>query len=299
MNHIKNLLPSESGQQRPKTLEELKQKFPRAFSQVAHLPQQYQLHRLQLAQICWERGDYSETDPVPAPAPVPILATPRMIAEHFGLKTLDTLTTNHMNPEQAKLFSGVIGRVYDWQREVEKEPSRSFILSSRFVGIGKTHIAEAICDSFRLKFLEAGSEASFTNGEPNFRLLKRAKLVTGKELMEAMNSAEYKNEYFLPQHFSAIVLDDIGREGSIKFEKRDEESQEAEKQARYFHLIDHLYKTRRAALFITTNLTLEELPEFFGLASWSRLKELCAFRYMVEIKSELPDMRVVKARGGV
>lgn len=306
MKNIRNYLNHDSGQlneSKTAELNRLKKLYPKVSQQAAHLSPRWQLARLRIADISAKRlaeaGEVSQAalDLLFEP-PVRVKATPAAIAKHFGLKTLDTLSTNHMTAEQARVFVNLLAQVREWRTEVNSTPGRAFILSSRFIGIGKTHIAEAICDSFRVMFIGENEEACFVNDKPNFSLLKRAKLVTGREFMEAFDAPGYSNDYFLPQHFSALVLDDIGREGSIKFEKRDDENQLAEKQARYFHLIDHLYKTRRAALFITSNLTLEELAEFFGPATWSRLIEMSG-RHMVGIKTELPDMRVVKARGGL
>lgn len=300
MKDIKALLNSnQPNESEAGELDRLKKLYPQAYSEVAHMFPGIQLHRLRRAdrKAQEQETELEQTLELLFKPPTIVGATYKLIAEYFGLKTLDSLTTNHMTAEQAKLFANLLKQVREWRVETDTIPGRAFILSSQFIGIGKTHIAEAMRDSFQDMCPFDDTPRSFVNGKPNFGLKSCARLVTGGEFMEAFDKPGYSNANFLPECIRALVLDDIGREGSIKFEKRDDENQLAEKQARYFHLIDHLYKTRRAALFITSNLTLEELAEFFGPATWSRLIEMSG-RHMVGIKTELPDMRVVKAKGG-
>lgn len=235
-----------------------------------------------------------------------IPATREEIVKHYELETLDTLTTDHMSKANKVWFDGLLTRIREWREEASQITGHSFILCSPQIGIGKTHIAKAVKDSFAEVATAEYSEPAFVDGRPNFSFMRRGRMYTGKQLMKEMDKPEYSHDEFFPNGLRCVVLDDIGREGSLQFEKRDEQSQLEEKQHRYFELINYFYERRNSkdgyngraktpvSLFITSNLSIAELSRFFNEATWSRLNELCPKGCIVEAPA-LPDMRMVRS----
>lgn len=224
-----------------------------------------------------------------------VKATPKMIQDHFDLTTLDSLKTDHMTEKQSEDFNQVIQVVRDWRNSFEQGTTRAMVLSSPHVGIGKTHIAKAIADSFSIVLSQANKPAYFIDGHPDFAFLRNGRMMTGKEIMKAMDQGDYSHQELIGSSTRCMVIDDLGREGNLQYEKRTEADQQNEKSSRYFDLINHIYDKRYwlnispPALVITTNLTLEQLEKFFGIATWDRLSEM-AKGHMIQLP-KLPSFR--------
>jgi DNA replication protein DnaC len=212
----------------------------------------------------------------------------------FALPSIDDLTTAHMTPEQKARFDQLLTRVREWREGTRFAPGLSMMLMSRQVGIGKTHIARSVVSSFSAII----GELYYLGDEPQFALETRARLYTARELISYLGGDEARDVWtIVPHTVQCLVIDDLGREGYLDFVKADQ--QQAEKQARYFHLINHLYQRWQngrypVSLFITTNLNSAECQELLGEAVWSRLLEMCPRGYIVEV-SGLEDYRRVKS----
>lgn len=232
-------------------------------------------------------------EPPQTPAPRFIPATRAAIAAHHNWPTLDQLTTDHMPPPMANAYQAILGRVREWRNTPTKVPT-ACILASPQVGIGKTHIALSVAASYHT--IWGDEQAGFWNGRPNFQIAKNAIVLTAAELMERMDTDGYSHTSLIPAYAQCLVLDDVGREGDIRYTKRDEASQRAERQNRYFSIINHLYQRQKVALFLTTNLTAAQLDGFFNPATMSRLIEMTTGRYLIDITTKYPDMRRIRAR---
>jgi DNA replication protein DnaC len=283
MQHIGNLLPDTEINDR---------QFEALFAEVGQylneqmqsMPRWAQARRMQTIKARIREGH----EPITHPAADHIVTVDiDYIRNSLELKTLHQLTTRHMDKKQASQLSNLLGAVRRWHKD--KRGGKAFVLCSPDYGVGKTHIATAVADSFTEIFTGA-KEFQMVNGKPNWHVKKHAVIVTAHELMKEMSKADYDHDKFVG-NAKCLVIDEVGREGSLKFEKRDADSQLLEKQNNYFELINYLDIRRDVALFITSNLTIEELGKFFNGATWSRLKQMTA-GMIVEINN-WPDYREV------
>jgi hypothetical protein len=213
---------------------------------------------------------------------------------HFGLPSISQLTTDHMTPRQKMYFQNILDRVTEWRRMARQQPGLSFLLMSKQVGIGKTHIARSVVSSYSASV----GDLAFLDDEPQFALEQRARLYTARELINQLGGDDARELWeIVPSTVQALVIDDLGREGYLDYVKADQQG--TEKQARYFHLINHVYQRQQngrfpVSLFITTNLDEAGCKELLGEAVWSRLLEMCPRGYILEVTG-LDDYRPVKS----
>ena len=114
-------------------------------------------------------------------------------------------------------------------RNFPADHAKAAVLASPSVGIGKTHIATAVAASYRAIWSQGDQIAGFVDGKPNFETMSEAKMLTAAALMAAMDAEDYTPATIIPRHIKCLVLDDVGREGDIKYTTRDPESQRAER----------------------------------------------------------------------
>lgn len=234
------------------------------------------------------------------PLPVVRKATIADVRREYELASLDQLTTNHMSQQQKEWFNGLVANVKRWREAVKTTPYESFIISSKEVGIGKTHIAKAIMTTFS----SIVGDLEYQDDVPQFKLWKRAKMYTAPELIRQIGIEGMGISTLIPAKVKCIIIDDLGREGYIDYVKADQQANE--KRRRYFELINYMYEHRRkarlgyagrvereaTALFITTNLSTVEIKELMGDAAYSRLLHLCPIGNIYEING-LDDYRRV------
>lgn len=84
-----------------------------------------------------------------------------------------------------------------------------------------------------------------------------------------------------------IVIDDVGAEQTLPFVGKDD--QEAEKQARYFRVIDYCYG-RGISVIMTSNLKPPQLAELLGGRCWDRLSEMAPRGFVIDL-SGVPSWR--------
>ena len=243
-----------------------------------------------------EPDEPSDEDLATATAIIP--ATRDNIAKYHGWATLAQLTTAHMPDPLAKSYTAMVERVREW-RNAQTHPATTgtataMILASASVGIGKTHIAAAVAASYNDVWGE--DDAAFVDGKPNFHVSKNGRFYTAADLMRLMDDDEYDPARLIPPHVKCVVIDDVGREGEIKYTART--AQAAEREHRYFGLINYLYTRKNVALFMTTNLTVAQLSSHFSEATMSRLYEMTQSRYLLDIVTRYPDVRRIKSANG-
>jgi len=205
------------------------------------------------------------------------------LTEHFGLVSLDDLTVDHMPEDIQQGFMAMLMKIGEWRDAVDDHPGLSLVLTSDNPGVGKTKIARAMVDSFsRVIF---GSESLFAPIFPSdLALVREGAFRTSREIMEM--AAE---SFYIDPKIRMLVIDDVGREGIIRYVKTDVETQTYERQARYYSVVDYCYRNK-VSLLLTSNLSYEELKGFFDEATWSRLRQMAPAGYVWEI-SGVPDFR--------
>lgn len=231
--------------------------------------------------------------PAPSPQPpAPSSYRPITFEEArstFNLPTLGQLTTNHLNRQQANQLTELLISVRSWRTQADQRPGLSYAILSPDVGIGKTHIAESVAASYA----SITGDLAYENDAPLFTLEQTARLYTARELINLLGGEHAQPlSQIAPPHIRCLVIDDLGREGYLDYVKASE--QQKEKQARYFHLIDHIYKRRQGrspvSLFITSNLLANQLTDLLGEAVWDRLLQLAPRGYITELTG-LPSYR--------
>ena len=93
----------------------------------------------------------------------------------------------------------------------------------------------------------------------------------------------------MPSFGNLLIIDDVGREGALRWEKRDPEAQLAEKQDRYYSIVNHCYE-RGISILMTSNINSRALATFLGGATWSRLLQMAPPGNRVNM-SGIRDMR--------
>ncbi len=212
-----------------------------------------------------------------------VTVTAEMVKEELnrrGIKLLNELTVNHISDKNERaLLAAVIESAETWKLERLTQPGLSFVLMSRphdsggsrtGYGCGKTTIAKALLYS---KVRTYGGYDDIPFGIiPDGVFLDAARAMsllaeTGRNLSQSFLAGK-----------QLIVVDDIGREGVLPFVKTDSDTQSAEKQSRYYMLINYAYE-RDISLVLTANMRVNELKAFLGGASWSRLEEMTTGTY--------------------
>ena len=209
---------------------------------------------------------------------LPALISQAEIVERFGLTTLDALTTAHMTAAQAQKYSALLRRVREW-----RDTDKSFFLCSETKGIGKTHIARAVYDSF-------GSVYGWSDNE--WKHYGRAgHCISARELMAILSDKTAAE--WVSRSWPVLVIDDIGREGNIKYVAAADQRHEV--QDRYYDLINHCY-TRNVRVFVTGNYSLTDMAAGkgpFNDATWSRMLEMCGRGHIVELSGYTDYRRVL------
>ncbi|MCO5188505.1 MAG: hypothetical protein M9928_15480 [Anaerolineae bacterium] len=215
---------------------------------------------------------------------------------YCGIPILSDLNTDHLNAAEQKLWAGMMTAAYQWRDRHLEEPGLSFVLLSEpgkswlysGYGCGKTHVARALMFS-RSKLHWTGTV------EGSVLYADRACYFRAAEIMALFDQDGFSPESIAKAGTRVVVVDDLGREGNLRWEKRTPEAQRAEKQARYFRLIDHCYWSKpRISLILTANMNRAGLTEFLGEASMSRLDEMAPAGFMWDL-SGLPDVRRVRS----
>lgn len=202
-------------------------------------------------------------------------------------KALSKISYNHLSQKEAALLKTAVTATENLVNDIKAGNPRGMIITASDTGhlnetgygCGKTTLARSAYTAFRR--VNSSGESSY--------VIKRGLFFTSRTAMQLFDSDEDDLKLRLRNIRPLLVIDDVGREGTLRWEKRDEVQQLREKQNRYYYLINLCY-VNKIGLFITTNLTSLELAKFLGGASWSRLLEIVPRDYRINL-SGVRDMR--------
>lgn len=153
-------------------------------------------------------------------------------------------------------------------------------------GCGKTTLAQAAYYS--------NLNIMYSKGHPDSIYINPiGRFYSAREVMALFDSENFDQRYTFQNMGKVVVIDDLGREGTLKWEKRDLDMQLQEKQDRYYSLINYCYENG-ISLIITSNLTSREMATFLGGASWSRLLQMVPKKYRINMTG-IRDMRPLLA----
>lgn len=216
-----------------------------------------------------------------------------------GWPTFDDIRFDHINDgEERAILETAVSKMKSFVSEVEEGKSVAMIMLANAIdgdmdrtgyGCGKTklaaigfyancyyHYSKEIIDS-----LQVHPVGSF---------------YSARKIMALFDAPDFDERATFRIWRKILVIDDLGREGSLKWEKRDPEIQLQEKRDRYYSIINYCYNTG-ISLIITSNLTSREMATFLGGASWSRLLQMAPERYRVNMTG-IRDMRPLLADDG-
>lgn len=194
-----------------------------------------------------------------------------------------------MNENEKRIFGKAVEAAKAFLVELSQKPGASLIMVAGRVdedrtgyGCGKTMLANII--HWR------NSQVQYAEGWPeSLMLMTKGLYLEAREAMALFDGDEFIPSRMFERFGNLVIIDDVGREGALKYEKRDAETQQAEKQARYYNIIDWCYE-QKIGIVMTSNMSSLELSQFLGGASWSRLLQMAPKRYRINMTG-IQDMR--------
>lgn len=214
-----------------------------------------------------------------------------------GWPSFDQITYSHIDDaaERAKLETAV-ATVKEFVEEVKDGAhGLSMIMVANPIegdmdrtgyGCGKTTLAQIA--------YYANRSVMYAKGDPGSIYINPiGRFFSSREVMALFDADNFNERYTFQNMGKVVVIDDLGREGTLKWEKRDLDMQLQEKQDRYYSLINYCYYND-VSLIITSNLTSREMATFLGGASWSRLLQMVPKRYRINMTG-IRDMRPLLA----
>jgi hypothetical protein len=233
--------------------------------------------------------------------------TEREILNHMaaqGWPTFDDIRYDHLDEDEAEKLHAAAEAAQRFSRSIRADPGVSLLLvahgsrpanannnghggSDRTgYGCGKTHLSRCI---------------HFANSQVNYSPMAAGDLhirpygqyLESRQVMSLFDRHDFNLHVAFAEFGNLVVVDDIGREGALKWEKRDPEFQLQEKRDRYYSLVDWCY-TRKISMVLTSNMTSQELSVFFGGAVWSRLLQMAPPQYRINLTG-IRDMRPLLA----
>jgi len=217
--------------------------------------------------------------------------------KQLGITRLSDLQTDHMAPSVGRKFNSQLDAIRKWRFNAgELSPrsvsGRGLVICSTQVGVGKTHIAKAVANSFgHLEYTPDLPFSWYDDGQQTFGFNDKGLVLTAREVMEMT-----REKFSVRSGITVLVLDDVGREGLLQFVKNDEGMQLNEMQSRYYTVVNYVYEQikrgRELYLIITSNIEYSKLPTLFNKATWSRLQELAPIGCALEFRG-VPDYRKV------
>ncbi len=211
--------------------------------------------------------------------------------ENKPARTIPRTSLSQLNQSHPKIKK-MVDICHEWrQRKLDGYADASIVLTGP-VGTGKTHVARAVLWS--ICYTVGGNDAGYVGKffMASDLLIAMTPYTDGSGMLiiprpaEVVGSAPVTidgQEMGVP----IVVIDDIGSEQTIPYINKENYSQEI--RARYFRIINYCYE-RNISLVITSNLSIEQLGDFLGRRSWSRLGEMAPRGFMVDLTG-VPDWR--------
>lgn len=214
--------------------------------------------------------------------------------------SFNDFTFDHLDQEEADIMQNAIAQARSLLREIEQGNNRSMLLIAQGVdatrtgyGCGKTMLAKAIYYNNAFTRIVG---ASGSVGDINAIKIARGSFYVAKELINICHGEEFEPDVAFAEFGNMVVIDDLGREGVLKYVKQDADIQLQEKRDRYYSIIDYCYQAKKS-IVITSNMSSKEMAEFLGGASWSRLLQMAPSQYRLNLKG-VRDMRPLLADQG-
>lgn len=209
------------------------------------------------------------------------------------MSLIDNVRTDHLDGEAKSVLINAINAVREYINDRKNKSGLSLIMVAEGIpgdlertgyGCGKTTLATVI------------HHANFGyvhdwhwNDGKSINFIQHGRFFEARELMALFDQSDYEPGRMAMNFGNLLVIDDVGREGSLRWEKRDVDSQDAERQNRYYNIINTCYQ-RDVGVVITSNLSSRQLAATVGGAAWSRLLQMAPKKYRINMTG-IPDMR--------
>lgn len=214
-----------------------------------------------------------------------------------GWPTFDRFTYDHLETEEERVsLQTAVSLSEEFASLVKEGRGVSMIVIASAVGTdlertgygcGKTMLAQCI------HYKNSVTRWARDLGKDSAHVMPSGRFFEARELMAIFDKDDYNPAYGFGNFGNLVVIDDVGREGSLRWERRDPDLQLQEKQGRYYNVINHCYE-KGISVVITSNLSSRELAVFLGGATWSRLLQMCPKKFRVNMTG-IRDIRPLLA----
>ena len=214
-----------------------------------------------------------------------------------GWPTFDAFTFDHLETKaEVDCLKAAIDTTKEFSKLVQGGNGASMIVLASAIdgdlertgyGCGKTTLAR--CVHYKNGTMRWVRDI----GQESAQMSQNGSFYEARQLMAIFDKDDYNPHYGFGFIGNLLVVDDVGREGSLKWERRDPESQLQEKQGRYYNVINYCYE-KGISVLITSNFASRELAAFLGGATWSRLLQMCPKKFRINLTG-IRDMRPLLA----
>ena len=215
-----------------------------------------------------------------------------------GWPVFSDIRYDHLDQSGVEQLETAVQAVKGFVESLKDKPGQALLMIASEVagdsgctgfGCGKTTLAKIA------HYANAGTY--WVPDEPGtFWVRPYGTMYEAREVMALFDRDNFDLKRTFADFGNLVVIDDVGREGSLRWERRDPELQAQEKRDRYYNIIDYCYENK-VSLILTSNMTSRELAEFLGGASWSRLLQMAPKSNRLNLTG-LPDMRPLLAESG-
>jgi len=211
----------------------------------------------------------------------------------------DDIRYDHLNADERAILETAVSTCKEFNEQLKAGETPSLLLIASGVkddsirtgyGCGKTMLAKAI--HYQNSHTIAPENGKLEHIKQNGTFYAARDLMAIFDDVKDLSQLRYK----LGQLRRTIIIDDLGREGTLRWERRDPNIQLAEKQDRYYSIINYCYEND-IGVVITSNLSSREMATFLGGATWSRLLEMVPKKYRINMTG-IRDMRPMLADDG-
>lgn len=232
--------------------------------------------------------------------------TEREILEHMaglGWPTWADIRYNHLDEGEAAKLQAAVEAAQRFSRQIKDTPGVSMLLVAHEPATVNGHIPDFDCTGYgcgktmiaRIVHY-ANSQVQYSPAAPGELYIRpRGQYLESRQAMALFDKYDFDLRAAFSDFGNLVVIDDVGREGALRWEKRDPAFQLQEKRDRYYSLVDFCYG-EKISLIMTSNMKSTELAQFLGGAIWSRLLQMAPPEYRLNLTG-VRDMRPLLARG--
>lgn len=232
--------------------------------------------------------------------------TEKEILEHMaslGWPTWEAIRYDHLDETEAAKLQAAVEVARRFSRSLRDNPGVSMLLIASKPTTDNGHVLASDCTGYGCGKTMIAQIVHYTNSQIQYSpaapgdlyIRPRGQYLEARQAMALFDKYDFDLRAAFSEFGNLVVVDDVGREGALRWEKRDPEFQLQEKRDRYYSLVDYCYD-QKVSLIMTSNMKSTDLGEFLGGATWSRLLQMAPPEYRLNLTG-IRDMRPLLARG--